>query len=205
MQFFGHFLKSSTKEENDVPAPSLNHFFDEMISHSDSPFILAIEDLKRLEETSGSTQEYLEYLLEDIIFTSLHLTFYEKLFIVLGEHPHLAIEMMDKFSEDIKEREFIIGKETFCHIQYIENHGICQGCKAHDNHKDVFALIEHYFNQDIDFFVQLYLGMQTIQYSFDKLLYDILPENESLLVGQSEQSILEYRKYIFNYVSSELK
>jgi len=205
MQIFSHFLKSSAKQENVVVSPSLNHYFDEMINHADSPLVLAIEDLKKLEETSGSPQEYLEYLVEDTIFISLHLAFYEKLFIILGQHPHLAIEMMDKFSEDIKEREFIIGQETFCHVQYIENQGICQGCQAHENHKDVFALIEHYFNQDIDFFIELYLGMQTIQYSFDKLLYDILPENETLLIGQSEQSILEYRKYIFNYVSQELK
>jgi len=47
--------------------------------------------------------------------------------------------------------------------------------------------------------------MQTIQYSFDKLLYDILPENKTLLALQSEQTILEFRKYIFNYVSNELK
>ncbi|OFZ46380.1 MAG: hypothetical protein A2381_14490 [Bdellovibrionales bacterium RIFOXYB1_FULL_37_110] len=205
MQIFSHFLKSPAKAENVIPPSLLNHYFDEMINHPDSPFVLAIEDLKKLEETSDSTQEYLEYLLEDTIFISLHLTFYEKLFIVLGQHPHLAIEMMDKFSEDIKEREFIIGQETFCHVQYIENHGICQGCKAHDNHQDVFALIEHYFNQNIDFFIQLYLGMQTIQYSFDKLLYDILPENKTLLALQSEQTILEFRKYIFNYVSNELK
>ena len=143
--------------------------------------------------------------MEDIIFSSIYSTFYEHLFITIHENDHLTLELIDKFSENGKEREYLIASQTQLHFNYILNGGQCDGCDACENHDDVRELLDYYREGDLSFFVNLYIGMQTISFALEQLLYDILPSRPDLTPNLTAENILEYRKFMVDYSDNKLK
>ena len=177
----------------------------EIAELTDSPFSMAIESFDILEKSANDENDFFSCLLEDTVFSSLYLTFYETLFVVIGENTKLSIPMMEKFSENAEEREQLINIQTFNHIRYIENNGACPGCISCENHHDVKDLVSYYNKRNFDFFIKLYIGMKTIQTTFEKLLYNILPKHPNMLEGITSQDILTIRQIIFNEAENNLQ
>ena len=117
----------------------------------------------------------------------------------------MANSLIDNFSEQCDEREALIAKHTHHHIQFIQNGGNCSGCLCCNNHKDVAALIPYWQNRDMDFFIELYVGMQTIQFTLENLLYDYIPSNLAIIPYLTEFNVLEFRKYLFNFATQQLR
>ncbi len=180
-------------------------FFLKLETSSEFPFALALKTLEQLETNTHNQDEFLEYLMEDIIFTSVQATFYEHLFITINENDHLTSELIDQFAETGQEREAIIAAQAQLHLSYILNFGQCDGCEACGNHEDVNDLIHSYEQKDLCFFVNLYLGMQTITFALEQLLYDILPHRGDLTPLLLSDTILEYRQYLMEYTEKKLQ
>jgi hypothetical protein len=199
MKHHSEVTSQSEKRESFKNIP-LTRFFHDLEGEPDFPFTLAQQTFAKLKETAPNENELFLYLLEDIIYTSIYATFYEQLFITIRQNPDVGIELIDQFSADAKEREAVIAQLTQYHVSFIENKGLCPGCPACENHTDVAELINYYMKGDIDFFENLYLGMQTIQYSMEHLLYDIVPSNPTMVTDLTNQNLLEFRQYVFDYV-----
>ncbi len=78
--------------------------------------------------------------------------------------------------------------------KYIGNKNFCSGATG----------IDLYLKGDIDFFVNLYIGMQTIQFSMEHLLYDIVPSNPSMVSNLTNQDLLLFRQYVFDYTEERV-
>ncbi len=199
-------LKKSLKSQNQS-RPETNPFFPffmRLEGESQFPFLLALNSLEELEKTANSDRELLDYLVEDIIFTSIYATFYEQLFLTMKDNPEYAIDLIDRFSEGGKEREEIIARQTHFHFEYLKNNGVCPGCECCENHPDVDEIIPSYKKADLEFFIKLYLGMQAIQFSMEHLLYDILPHRQDLLTQLSDKNVLGFRQAIIDYTDNKL-
>ncbi|MBT7610308.1 MAG: hypothetical protein HN576_11165 [Bacteriovoracaceae bacterium] len=201
-RFMGSIGPSADKP--DEHTNSFIPFFLKLEGDDQFPFAMALKTLEELEQTAQSESELLEYMMEDIVFTSIYATFYEHLFITINENSHLTLELIDKFSETGADRESLIAQQTQHHFSYILNNGECSGCEACDNHGDVDDLIEYYQTGDLVFFINLYLGMQTITYALEQLLYDTLPVRLDLTEKITAQAILEFRQYIVEYTDKKL-
>ena len=158
-RFIGAIGPDTTAEEHLNP---FIPFFLKMEKEPNFPFVLALQTLEELEKTARSESELIEYMMEDIIFSSIYATFYEHLFVTIQENSHLTLELIDKFAETAKEREILVASQAQHHFSYILNGAQCSGCEACENHSDVDDLIEYWETNDLNFFISLYLGMQTI-------------------------------------------
>jgi len=203
MKHYSEQTSLQEKRESFKKVP-LARFFHDLEGEPDFPFTLAQESFLKLKETAPNEEELFLYLLEDIIYTSLYATFYEQIFITIKKNPDLAIGLIDQFANDSKDRESAIGQLTQHHVSFIENKGLCPGCPACDNHTDVAELISYYLKGDVDFFINLYVGMQTIQFSMEHLLYDIVPSNPSMVQDLNNQNLLAFRQYIFDYTEERM-
>lgn len=201
-KFIGAIGPNNNKKHHD--SNPFIPFFTRLEGDTNFPFLLAIRALEELETTVESDQQLIEYLLEDIMFASIYATFYEHLFVCIQENQHLAVELIDKFSEGGQEREMLIASQTHHHLQYIMNRGNCEGCEACDNHGDVEELIEPWEAGDIQFFIKLYLGMQSIQFAMEQLLYDILPHRADLYDDLTTDNILEFRQFVVDFSDKKL-
>ena len=122
------------------------------------------------------------YLLEDILFSSLYTSFCESFFLEARQSDLNLIEnYIEHFEKGSPEREAQIALETESHLQYIINGGHCDGCNYCSSHKDLNPLVDKWNQGDIEYFIELYLGMQAIQSLFDQILYDYLPCNPDIL------------------------
>ena len=200
------FMKKFIDQDNqpDLDSNPFVSFFERLEGDQNFPFLLAIRSLEELEKTVESDQQLIEYLLEDIMFASIYATFYEHLFVCIQENQHLALELIDKFSEGGQEREQLIASQAHHHFQYIMNRGNCEGCEACDNHADVDELIEPWEAGDVQFFVKLYIGMQSIQFALEQLLYDILPHRSDLYDSLTSETILDYRQFVVDYSDKKM-
>ncbi len=185
------------KKEN---SNELGKVFYELEQSSNSPYNMALHSLNELKRSARGSEELFLYLIEDAIFISLYATFYEELMKHIVRKPENALIYIERFSSASEERERLIAAEAQNHLNFIENLGLCSGCNSCDNHADVGELIAPYQRGDIDFFTELYLGMQTIQYSMEALLYDIIPNKLDLAKEVSPQNILAWRQLIYSYV-----
>ena len=163
-------LQSQQESQN-----ALFPYFMRLEGEGQFPFLLALGALEELEKSASTDKELLDYLLEDIIFTSIYATFYEQLMVTVHENAEHCIPLIDKFSEGGHQREQIIATQTQKHYDYILNEAYCEGCECCENHGDVDELIPKWKNGELDFFLSLYIGMQTIQYSMEHILYDVIP------------------------------
>lgn len=177
-------------------------FFDQS-DRSDHPFKMAVHTFYQLQETTGSQEECYLYMLEDIIYSSLYATFYEQLLFTVRENPVVAAELIRTFEEDNEERERIIAEQTEYHLSFVLNGGKCSGCPSCENHSDVSELIGHFHGGDFEFFKMLYLGMQTIQFAMEELIYDYAPDEPHWYQEFTPENILEYRQRIIQYVENK--
>jgi hypothetical protein len=196
-------LKALSKREKD---PLIQAFM-ALDGRSDFPVFLAQHSLLELKVNTiqnGETEDdLLLYLLEDSLFASLNATFYEALFEAIQETEkkghELTLKLIQSFEADEAEREQILAQQTHQHLEYIKADGKCEGCSSCENHKDVKELIKPFKKKDLDFFDELYLGMQSIQFTMDHILYDLIPQRPSIAKNLRASKVLQLRQYIFEY------
>lgn len=188
----------TTNHEND-----LQSFFLKQEGTSDFPYDLAIDSFNKLKLSSKNQAELFSFLLEDIIFSSIYATFYEQVFVTIYNHPDKAIELIDVFARDNKDRDHLIARETEKHLNFIENKGQCEGCSSCENHKDVAELVQHWQRGDLEFFINLYIGMHTIQYSAEHILYDVINQEPAVTREFTLKNILKFRQFLFEYAEGK--
>jgi hypothetical protein len=198
MSMIERFFKESNKKD-DQEVASLAKFFHDLEGGPDFPYTLALKAYDNLKASANGQEDLFYMLMEDCIFTSLYATFYEELLVAVKKNNDVAIPLIDRFADDADERERMIAEQTQHHLSFIENNGSCPGCPCCDNHQDVAELIQYWNKGDIDFFTNLYIGMQTIQFSMEHLIYDVIPATNSVIDLLNHKSILEFRQYIFDY------
>ncbi len=168
------------------------------------PFTLALSTFEKLEAQATSQKELIEYLMEDIVFSSLYATFYEEILATIYQNPDVAVPLVNRFSEDQSTREQIIAEQTQSHMNYIMAQGKCPGCAHCDNHQDVKDLIQYWAKQDFKFFVTLYMGMQTIQFTMEYLLYDVVPTCQDYSRWLKRENLLKFRQNLYDFVEQKL-
>ena len=150
MNIMERIKKNLKPQSQDESRNALFPYFMRLEGEGQFPFLLALGALEDMERTAKTDDDLIEYLLEDIIFTSIYATFYEQLMVTIHENPEHCLALVDKFSEGGSEREQIIATQTQKHMDYIKNGGVCPGCKCCENHADVDELIEKWTSQDLD-------------------------------------------------------
>ncbi|CBW26198.1 hypothetical protein BMS_1328 [Halobacteriovorax marinus SJ] len=198
MSMIEKFFKDPRKQK-ESESKSLARYFHDLEGSPDFPYTLALKAYDNLKESAQGQEELFYFLMEDCIFTSLYATFYEQLLIAVKENNDVAIPLIDRFADDSEERERMIAEQTQYHLSFIENKGLCPGCPCCENHQDVAELITYWQKGDIDFFTNLYIGMQTIQFAMEHLIYDVIPSTNNVIGLLNHESILEFRQYIFDY------
>lgn len=202
MSLVKNIFRSKKETESKSHSDLLIESFHQLKERPDFPLTLAESNLKDIIQNANNPEEEMLYILEDSIFASLYATFYEQILITIQENSHLALELIDRFEADHESREQVIASQTENHLNFIRNGGHCDGCPSCENHHDVAELISFYQNNDREFFIQLFLGMQTIQYTMDHLLYNIIPHRPELVQTLSAENVLNLRQYIFNFAQT---
>ncbi len=172
-------------------------------SRSDHPHIMALHTYKQLQETTNSQEEVFLYMIEDVIFSSLYATFYEQLLFTARENPTLAVDLINNFEKDQEERERVISEQTQNHLAFILNGGQCEGCSSCENHNDVAELLPYVMAGDFQFFKGLYIGMQSIQFAMEELIYDLTPDHLEWLIDYTPERVLEFRQMIIDYAEKK--
>lgn len=186
-------------------SPSLKNIFLDMEGTTEFPFSLALNTFDQLESQSQSRVELMTLLLEDIIFSSLYATFYEEILDTIFKNQEVAVPLINRFSEDQEQRDQIIAEQTQSHLSYVLNKGYCRGCAHCENHQDVSDLVTYWKGQDFKFFATLYMGMQTIQFSMEHILYDVIPLSHEYSQITSRVHVQELRQFIYDYVEQKLQ
>jgi hypothetical protein len=195
-------LISPLKSSDPKKVAFIGDFFNDT-ERSDHPFKLAMHTYNQLTETTESREEIFLFMIEDVIFTSLYATFYEQLLFTAKENPAVAVKLINHFETDNEERERVIAEQTQHHLNFILNDGTCEGCPACDNHADVAELIPMIKQGDYQFFKNLYLGMQTIQFAMEELIYDKIELSPEWLESLNPENILEFRKLIIDFAENK--
>jgi hypothetical protein len=203
MGLVDRILGDKKAEKAKSPAKLLNYFA-EGESSENFPLTLALSSLESIGQGAKDEDDYLLCLLEDSIFSSLYVTFYEKIFATIKENPQKKNALVESFAKDIHEREKVISMQSQNHINFVEKMGSCKGCTSCDNHPDVSELVPFWANKDVTFFESLYVGMQTIQFSMEQLLYEAIPQNADLIDELSPETILKYRQAIFDFSAKSI-
>ena len=163
------------------------------------PFTMALKSLEELLDSTESEQETLFYLLEDIIFASLYATFYEQAFMAIRKNPKLTRSIIQEFSNNQQSREQSIAIQTESHANFVQEGGHCPGCPFCQHHGDVAELIDYWDRNDYYFLSSFFVGMKTIQYSMEQLLYDTVAMRADIRAALTEENILIYRKKIIDH------
>ena len=198
MGLVDRILGEKKTERTKSPAKLLNYFAASEGSEN-FPLTLALNSLESIADGAKDEADYLLCLLEDSIFSSLYVTFYEQIFSTIKENPTMKIPLIETFAEDLNEREKVISIQSQNHINFVERNGVCKGCTSCENHPDVSELVSFWVNKDVTFFESLYVGMQTIQFSMEQLLYEAIPQNAELIDELSPETILKYRQALFDF------
>lgn len=180
--------------------PQFEREFFENTNRSDHPLRLARHTYQQLSETSKGQEEMYLFMVEDILYSSLYATFYEQLLFTIKENPALATPLIEAFEKDHDERERIIAEMTEYHLNYIINEGHCDGCPVCENHSDVDEIVKIFHSGDFEFFKDLYLGMQTIQFAMEELIFDLSPEREEWYQDYTAENISKFRQNIIDHV-----
>lgn len=184
------------------PLPFRSFFFEDTV-RTDHPYRMALHTYNQLRETSAGQEELYLFMVEDVIYSSLYATFYEQLLFALKDNMSVARDLIDTFEKDHEERERLIAQQTEYHLSFIINEGQCSGCPACENHNDVFELVSLFHGGDFEFFKTLYLGMQTIQFTMEELIYELAPENSEWYGSFTPDNILEFRQEIIDFVENK--
>jgi hypothetical protein len=184
------------------PLPFRSFFFEDTL-RTDHPYRMALHTYNQLRETSAGQEELYLFMVEDVIYSSLYATFYEQLLFALKDNMSVARDLIDTFEKDHEERERLIAQQTEYHLSFIINEGQCSGCPACENHNDVSELVSLFHGGDFEFFKTLYLGMQTIQFTMEELIYELAPENSEWYGSFTPDNILEFRQEIIDFVENK--
>ena len=182
---------------------SIHPYLDLLIKdeqRDDHPYNLAINSFENLKENSASQDEFFLFMIEDILSSSLYATFYEELIKTVYENKKLTAALIEAFANDEEKREQVIAEQSQYHLNFLLNDGHCDGCPVCNNHQDVEEIIPHLKAGNLPFFQNLYLGMQTIQFAMEELIFDMIPQNNDWSKNLNQQCIIEVRKEIFEYV-----
>lgn len=202
MSLVKRLLPLGRDKDQNVKTPFLEDFY-QSDKRSDHPYRMALHTYNQLCETTESREEVFLFMVEDIIFSSLYATFYEQVLYTSKENPKLAVALIRNFEQDHEEREQLIAAQTALHFNYVLEGGNCKGCVACDNHGDVAELVSYFQNGNFNFFKNLYIGMQTIQFAMEELIYDLTPDNLDWLKFYSPENILEFRQKIIEYADNK--
>ena len=173
--------------------------FYELENLEDAPFKMALTAYNALKRDASTTEDLYCFLIEDAMFSSIYATFFEHLLITLAQYPQHALQLIEKFEADSAEREQIIATQAQNHFNFIDNYGMCDGCTSCENHTDVSQLIEPYQKGDIDFFTELYIGMQTIQFTLEYIVYDLIPSEPEIISALNHGNIVKLRQTVYSY------
>lgn len=163
------------------------------------PYDLALNSYNLLQTTSTSTEEFFLFMLEDILSSSLYATFYEELLRTVHENPGLKDRLVDSFAADEESRERVVAEQSQFHLNYLLNDGNCKGCPVCDHHQDVADLLPELKNGSLPFFKNLYLGMQTIQFAMEEIIFDRIQDGDEWAIQLNHKGILSLRKDLFEY------
>ena len=173
-------------------------YYQERSPSDSSPFSTALANLEHLEQEATDDEGLILYCLEDSTYFSLQATCYEEILMALVKHPQIVHELLGQFNESKGGRDHLLLKQSQAHVNYVAQGGHCPGCEQCENHKDVDELISFYQEGDLSFFLELYVGMQTVQLGIEELIFRFFKENPSSLTGVTRDRILNYRTHIFN-------
>ena len=190
---------------NQVSFPiELKDFLHSLEQTDNHPVYFAFEGFGQLKSEAKNDEELALFLLEDIIFSSLYTSFCEQFFIELNNSDlNLINNFVQDFEEGSPERERVIAQQTEAHVQYIINQGHCDGCNFCSSHNDLKEMLEKWNDGRIEYFMELYLGMQTIQSFFDQVLYDYLPQNPEIVQKLSMETIDKVRSDLVQMAKEE--
>lgn len=177
----------------------LIEYFLQLNTTDQSPYSLSLDNFDQLINSATDADEEILFLLEDTIFTSLYVTYFEHVLNAINQNPTIAHKLIENFSEEASEREQQLANEAQSHLNYILQDGECQGCSSCENHQDIQGLISLWNQADTNFFAQLYIGMQTIQFTMEALLFDGVLNTPQIISFITPESILKLRKFITNF------
>lgn len=197
-------LNKIFKKNNPANENILRDFFNELENSESSCFELAMNSFFAIKDQCESEEDFLTFLLEDSLYTSLYATFYEHLLVGVHNNQDVAIDLIRLFKDQTDSREQILANQSHDHFNYITNGGKCPGCASCDNHQDVNELIAPFAQGDLNFFAELYVGMLTIQFAMESLIYDLIPNNIEVSKILTQQNILQWRQYIYEYAKEKM-
>ncbi|RLA64820.1 MAG: hypothetical protein DRQ88_01535 [Epsilonproteobacteria bacterium] len=197
-------IKDISKKEKEFHKNPLITWFVANEGQDDFPFKMAVNSLTRLEDSVKNEEELANFLLEDIIIFSLNATFYEQVMSATHDTPETLDELITDFKKNERIREKEVSIQALNHINYILNEGFCQGCDTCKFHPDVAELIGPWGAGNIDFFLNLYVGMQTINYALNDLLLKEMPRRPELSPFLTHENILSLRKFIIDYIETRI-
>lgn len=204
MGLLERFSKKNLTKLNKEVVDKLVDYFLEKENAPNGPLNQAIVNYENLEQHCPNEKELLFILMEESIYCSLYVTFFESLLSDLKAFPQEAEQLIQNFVSFQQQRENIILSQGQSHANYILNNGQCLGCECCDHHKDVHELLNFWQAADLSFFIRLYIGIQAIQITLEDLLQEVLPGESKFIQELNADNILTFRKYIFDYVQQAI-
>ena len=197
-------LKKSPVSIKNPTLEALIQFTSEKEGTADSPYNQSLTALENLQKGSNTHTDFMSKLVKDIIFTALYTTIYEEMFSTLRVHKDVGLALIQKFSEDTVDRDKLVNTHTNNHMNFLNAYGTCDGCSSCEGHADVAPLLEYIQKNDVNFFIKLYLEVQTIYVSMEQVLYELIPTRPSLMDGLSSEVIDNYRHVTAETVKAKL-
>jgi hypothetical protein len=164
----------------------------------------ALSALDNIQKSAQSKDQFIDFVLSDIIFTALHTTIMEEMFVTIRSHQEIAVPLIQKFSEATVERDKMINIHTKNHLRYLANNGECEGCSSCEGHKDIVTMLPRLAKHDVDYFLKLYLEVQTIYCALERVLYQFIPTHVEVVEFLDDQTMIQFRSYVAHYVTRRL-
>lgn len=171
---------------------------------SNSPFEMALQAYEYIDQEAKTDEDMLYYFLEDSIFSSVYATYYEEMLISIKNNPQMAKALIEKFSAATETRDQNIANQAQLHVNYVMNGGHCDGCVCCEDHKDVNELIEQWETRNFEFFQNIYIGMQAIQYAFEVILFTFIPSNLQAIKYLNRDSVFNLRDRVYKKAEEKL-
>jgi hypothetical protein len=202
------FFKKKEKERVTNKPSDKNYiwnYFKEISDTNLSPYIQAITALRGVEESARDEEEFLYFLTSDIIYTALHTTVIEEMFSTLQSNHEYCLELISKFASDTQMRDELINDHTTNHLNYLANDAHCDGCSSCEGHQDLNHLLDHWKNQDRNYFTKLYLEVQTIFCFLEMVLFKLIPRHPDVAFLMTPELINETRNLLANQIESKIR
>ena len=197
-------IKDFSQKEQEFHKNPLISWFLSLEVQDDFPFKKAMDYLTKLEDSAQNEDELANFLLEDIIIFSLNATYFEQIMSGIHDAPQTVVEMIEDYKKSEHSREKEVSAQALNHINYILNEGFCQGCISCEFHDDVSELIGPWGAGSIDFFLNLFVGMQTINMALNDLLLRVIPKRPEIYPFLTTDNILSLRKFIVDYTETRV-